>query len=163
MPDAKQRGQHRLFPQPPRLRPDRPSYAGYPRPFSPSLVCGMFHQLFCVCGRGCLRRRQRRSRRLASYIVHAQFSLARLHYDRDAGIVTYEARTSPRSNLPSRAAECFSPLNVLAALTAHIPEKGLQVVLMASTEASDALRRWPSQNGTGLQRQWCAQPPTAEG
>jgi hypothetical protein len=37
--------------------------------------------------------------RLASYLVHAPFSLARLHYDRDAGIVTYEAR-------PPRAGTC---------------------------------------------------------
>jgi hypothetical protein len=65
---------------------------------------------------------------LASYIVHAPFSLVRLHYDRDAGIVTYEARASSRSNLPGPAPERFSPLDALAALTAHIREKGFQLV-----------------------------------
>jgi hypothetical protein len=63
--------------------------------------------------------------RLAS---HAPFSLVRLHYDRDAGIVTYEARASSRSNLPGPAPERFSPLDALAALTAHIREKGFQLV-----------------------------------
>jgi hypothetical protein len=43
-----------------------------------------------------------------------------------ASIVTYEARAFSRSNLP--APERFSPLDALAALTAHIPEKGQQVV-----------------------------------
>jgi len=62
--------------------------------------------------------------RLASYLVHAPFSLARLNYDRDAGIVTYEARASSRSKLPAPAPQRFSPLDALAALTAHIPEKG---------------------------------------
>jgi len=47
--------------------------------------------------------------RLASYLVHAPFSLARLHYHRDAGIVTYEARASSCSNLPAPAPERFSP------------------------------------------------------
>jgi len=66
--------------------------------------------------------------RLASYVIHAPFSLARLHYDRDAGIVTYDPRPSSRSNLSPTAAEQFSPLDALAALTAHIPAKGQQVV-----------------------------------
>jgi hypothetical protein len=66
--------------------------------------------------------------RLASYLVHAPFSLARLHYDRDAGIVTYEERPSSRSNLPAPIPERFSPLDALAALTTHIPEKGQQDV-----------------------------------
>jgi hypothetical protein len=66
--------------------------------------------------------------RLASYLVHAPFSLARLHYDRAAGIVSYEARASSRSNLPAAAPQRFSPLDALAALTAHIPEKGFQLV-----------------------------------
>ena len=62
--------------------------------------------------------------RLASYVIHAPFSLARLHYDRDVGIVTYDPRPSSRSNPFSTAAEQFSPLDALAALTAHIPAKG---------------------------------------
>ena len=66
--------------------------------------------------------------RLASYIIHAPFSLARLHYDRDAGIVTYDPRPCSRANPLPTAAERFSPLDALAALTAHIPEKGQQVV-----------------------------------
>jgi hypothetical protein len=35
--------------------------------------------------------------------------------------------------------------------------------LMASSEACGALRRWPSQSRTGLQRQGCAPPPTGKG
>ena len=66
--------------------------------------------------------------RLASYIIHAPFSLARLHYDRDAGIVTYDPRPCSRANPLPTVAERFSPLDALAALTAHIPEKGQQVV-----------------------------------
>jgi hypothetical protein len=65
--------------------------------------------------------------RLASYLVHAPFSLARLHYDRHAGAVTYEARASSRSHPSSPAPEQFTPLDALAALTAFIPEKGLQL------------------------------------
>jgi hypothetical protein len=65
--------------------------------------------------------------RLASYLVHAPFSLARLNYDRDAGVVTYDPRVSPRSHPNSPAPERFSPLDPLAALTAFIPEKGLQL------------------------------------
>jgi Transposase zinc-binding domain/Putative transposase len=66
--------------------------------------------------------------RLASYLVHAPFSLARLHYDRAAGIVSYQARASSRSDLPAPAQQRFSPLDALAALTAHIPEKRFQLV-----------------------------------
>ena len=65
--------------------------------------------------------------RLASYLVHAPFSLARLHYDRDAGVVTYDPPVSQRSHLYSPAPERISPLDALAALTAFIPEKGLQL------------------------------------
>jgi len=65
--------------------------------------------------------------RLASYLVHAPFSLARLHYDRDAGVVTYEARSSQRSHLNPPAPKRFSAMDALAALTAFIPEKGLQL------------------------------------
>ena len=65
---------------------------------------------------------------LASYIVHAPFSLARLHYDRDAGIVTYEPRTPSRWKLQEPSPQQLSPLDALAALTAHIPEKGQQIV-----------------------------------
>ncbi len=53
--------------------------------------------------------------RLASYLVHAPFSLSRLHYDRDAGVVTYDPRTSHRSRLDTPARERFSPLDALAA------------------------------------------------
>ena len=63
--------------------------------------------------------------RLASYVIHAPFSLARLHYDPEAGIVTYDPRPSSRSNPSPTPAERFSPLDALAALTAHIPAKGL--------------------------------------
>ena len=66
--------------------------------------------------------------RLASYLVHAPFSLARLHYDRDARVVTYDPRPLPRSLLNSDSPQQFSPLDALAALTAFIPEKGLQLV-----------------------------------
>ena len=66
--------------------------------------------------------------RLASYIVHPAFSLARLHYDRDAGVVTYDPRPSSRSIPSAASTERFSPLDALAALTAFIPEKGQQVV-----------------------------------
>ena len=66
--------------------------------------------------------------RLASYLVHAPFSLARLHYDRDAGTVTYDPRPLSRSHLLSPARERFTPLDALAALTAFIPEKGQQIV-----------------------------------
>jgi hypothetical protein len=65
--------------------------------------------------------------RLASYLVHAPFSLARLHYDRDSGTLTYDPRTSQCSCLNPPAPERFSPLDALAALTAFIPEKGLQL------------------------------------
>ncbi len=40
-------------------------------------------------------------KRLASHMVHVPFSLARLHYDRDAGLVSCEARASSRSNRAS--------------------------------------------------------------
>jgi hypothetical protein len=65
--------------------------------------------------------------RLASYLVHAPFSLARLHYDGDAAVVTYDPRASQHSHLNSPASERISPLDALAALTAFIPEKGLQL------------------------------------
>ncbi len=61
-------------------------------------------------------------------MVHPAFSLARLHYDRDAGIVTYDRRPSSRSIPSATAPEQFSPLDALIALTAFIPEKGQQVV-----------------------------------
>jgi hypothetical protein len=66
--------------------------------------------------------------RLASYLVHAPFSLARFHYDRDAGAVTYDPRASGSSYMDSRSPQRLSPLDALAALTAFIPEKGLQLV-----------------------------------
>jgi hypothetical protein len=66
--------------------------------------------------------------RLASYLVHAPFSLARLHYGRDTGVVTYEARAPSRSHPSSPDPQRFSPLDALAALTAFIPEKGQQIV-----------------------------------
>jgi hypothetical protein len=86
--------------------------------------------------------------RLASYL--APFSLARLHYDRDAGFVTYEARASSRSNLP--APERFSPLDALAALTAHIPEKGVQLVRYCGYYSNKARgqRRLRQQSTAGL-------------
>ncbi len=66
--------------------------------------------------------------RLASYLVHAPFALARLHYDRDSGVVTYDPRATQRSFMNSDAPQRLSPLDALAALTAFIPEKGLQLV-----------------------------------
>ena len=65
--------------------------------------------------------------RLAFYLVHAPISLAHLHYDRDAGGVTYDPRTSQHSHLSASAPERLSPLDALAPLTAFIPEKGLQL------------------------------------
>jgi Transposase zinc-binding domain/Putative transposase len=81
--------------------------------------------------------------RLASYIIHPAFSLARLHYDRDAGIVTYDPRPSSRSIPSATAPEQFSPLDALAAL---IPEKGQQVVRYCgyySNKARGQRRRQP--------------------
>jgi hypothetical protein len=66
--------------------------------------------------------------RLASYLVHAPFSLSRLQYDRDSGIVAYDLRASQSSYLDSDSPQRLSPLDALAALTAFIPEKGLQLV-----------------------------------
>ena len=65
---------------------------------------------------------------LASYLVHAPFSLARLHYDRDAGVVAYDPRPPSRSHLNAQGPERFTPLDALAALTAFIPGKGQQIV-----------------------------------
>jgi len=56
--------------------------------------------------------------RLASYLVHAPFTLARIHYNRDAGVVTYDPRASQSSFLNSDSAQRLPPLNALAALTA---------------------------------------------
>jgi hypothetical protein len=66
--------------------------------------------------------------RLASYLVHPAFSLARLHYDRDAGLVTYDPRAPSRSHPSPASPVRFSPLDALAALTSFIPEKGQQTV-----------------------------------
>jgi hypothetical protein len=66
--------------------------------------------------------------RLSSYLVHAPFSLARLHYDRNAGIVTCESRSRSHSPLFSSSQQQFTPRDALAALTAFIPEKGHQLV-----------------------------------
>jgi hypothetical protein len=65
--------------------------------------------------------------RLASYLLHTPFSLDRLHYGRNAGVVTYDPRTSQHPLLNSPAPQRLSPLDALAALTAFIPEKGLQL------------------------------------
>jgi hypothetical protein len=46
--------------------------------------------------------------------LHASFSLARLHYDQDAGIATYQPRPSSHSNMPAPAPQRFSPLDALA-------------------------------------------------
>jgi hypothetical protein len=66
------------------------------------------------------------------------FSLARLHYDREAGIVTYDPRPCSRSHPSPTPAERFSPLDALAALTAHIPAKGQQVVRYCGTYSNQA-------------------------
>jgi hypothetical protein len=90
--------------------------------------------------------------RLASYVIHAAVSLARLHYDRDAGIVSYDPRPCSRRNLSPTAAEPFSPLDALAALTAHIPEKGQQVVRYCGFCSNKARgqRRLKSQSAAGI-------------
>jgi hypothetical protein len=66
--------------------------------------------------------------RLASYLVHPPLSLARLHYDRDAGVVPYDPRSPSRSHPFPAPGIQFSPLDALAALVAFIPEKGVQIV-----------------------------------
>ena len=90
--------------------------------------------------------------RLASYVIHAPFSLARLHYDREAGIVTYDPRPSSRSNPSPTPAERFSPLDALAALTAHIPAKGQQVVRYCGYYSNKARgqRRLQQQSAAGI-------------
>ncbi|MGA2262413.1 MAG: hypothetical protein ABSH28_13380 [Acidobacteriota bacterium] len=78
--------------------------------------------------------------------------VARLHYDRDAGIVTYKPRPSSRSNSPAPAPERFSPLDALAALTAHIPDKRQQVVRYCGYYSNKARgqRRLRQQNSAGI-------------
>jgi hypothetical protein len=66
--------------------------------------------------------------RLASYLVHAPFSLARFHYNGNRGVVTYDRCASQSSHLDCGSPQRLSPLDALAALTAFIPEKGLQLV-----------------------------------
>jgi hypothetical protein len=90
--------------------------------------------------------------RVASYLVHAPFSLARLRYDRDAGVVTYEARRPSRSHLSSAAPERLSPLDALAALTAFIPEKGQQIVRYYGHYSNKArgLRRKRQETSDGI-------------
>ena len=85
--------------------------------------------------------------RLASYLVHPPFSLARLHYDRDAGVVTYDPRAPSRAHSSPAARQQFSPLDALAALTAFIPEKGQQIVRYYgyySNKARGQRRRQPA-------------------
>jgi len=90
--------------------------------------------------------------RLASYIIHPAFSLARLHYDRDADIVTYDPPPSSRSNPSPMLADRFSPLDALAALTAFIPEKGQQLVRYCGYYSNKARgqRRKRQQNAAGI-------------
>jgi hypothetical protein len=90
--------------------------------------------------------------RLASYLVHPAFSLARLHYDRESGVVTYEARAPSRSHLSSPAPDRFSPLDALAALTAFIPEKGQQIVRYYGYYSNKArrLRRKQQPSSAGI-------------
>ncbi|NWG14517.1 MAG: transposase [Acidobacteria bacterium] len=47
--------------------------------------------------------------RLASYLVHPPVALARLHHDRDGGIVTYNPRAPSRSHPSPTARIQFSP------------------------------------------------------
>jgi len=84
--------------------------------------------------------------RLASYLVHAPFSLARLRYHRDEAAVTYALRTPARCCSNSQASERFTPLDALAALTAFIPQKGQQTVRYYGyySNSSRGKRRRPS-------------------
>jgi hypothetical protein len=74
--------------------------------------------------------------------------------------VTYEARASSRSNLPAPAPERFSPLDALAALTAHIPEKGQQVVRYCGYYSNKARgqRRQRHQSTAGITPVVCSLP-----
>jgi hypothetical protein len=101
--------------------------------------------------------------RLASYIIHPAFSLARLHYDRNAGIVTYDPRPFSRSIGSAAATERFSPLDALAALTAFIPEKGQQVVRYCGYYSNKARgqRRLKQQCAAGI-TPVVASPPEPE-
>jgi hypothetical protein len=90
--------------------------------------------------------------RLASYVIHPAFSLARLRYDRDAGMVSYDPRPSSRLAPSPKAPERFSPLDALAALTAFVPEKGQQVVRYCGYYSNKARgrRRLQQQSGEGI-------------
>jgi len=90
--------------------------------------------------------------RLASYIIHPAFSLARLHDDRNAGIVTYDPRPSSHSTAAAAATERSSPLDALAALTALIPEKRQQVVRYCGYYSNKARgqRRLQQQRAAGI-------------
>jgi hypothetical protein len=97
------------------------------------------------------------------YIIHPAFSLARLHYDRNAGIVTYDPRPFSHSIGLAAATERFSPLETLAALTAFIPEKGPQVVRYCGYYSNKARgqRRLKQQCAAGI-TPVVASPPEPE-
>jgi len=84
-------------------------------------------------------------RRVARYLLHPPLSLERMTYDREAGVVTY------RSDRQHRL-ENFDPLDWLARVASHIPEKGTQLVRYFGTY-SNRFR------GAARKAQACEQPP----
>jgi len=66
--------------------------------------------------------------KLAVYIARAPLSLDRLSYDGPNGTVDYRPKASPSHPLLADDAPHQDPLEVLAALTDHVPNKGQQLV-----------------------------------
>jgi hypothetical protein len=64
--------------------------------------------------------------RLAAYILHAPFSQARFAYDRQARTVTFYPKNNKGSDPPAPVTR--PALDWLAAVCAHIPDKGQQLV-----------------------------------
>jgi hypothetical protein len=58
---------------------------------------------------------------LARYLIRAPFSMDKIHYDPAAQIVIYEAKAV---NGLERSSQTFDPLDFLAALTSHVPNRG---------------------------------------
>jgi hypothetical protein len=88
--------------------------------------------------------------RLAAYILHAPFSQARVAYDRQARTVTFYPKnkkgTEPAPPITRPA------LDWLAALCAHIPDKGQQLVRYYGryANACHARREWTRTRCAGL-------------
>ena len=66
--------------------------------------------------------------KLAIYLLHPAISLDRLSYDGPNGTVDYRPKSSPGHPLLADDAPHQDPLEVLASLTDHIPNKGQQLV-----------------------------------